>query len=122
MFRVWTHKVDAQHLIYWQGQCVCDALFCFQVFSSGSYVLPHHIIIVFPHSFFKVPQNVLNLFFNVLMQFPNNESFFLSYIICPKLGVYSFVISIYVKIQTPSIKRKDTFLESNECQVCSGRM
>ncbi len=74
--RVWTHKVDAQHLIYWQGHCVCDALFCFQVFSSCSYVFPYHIIIVIPHSFFKVPQNVLNLLFYLLMQFPNIESFF----------------------------------------------
>jgi hypothetical protein len=23
---VWTQLVDVQHLIYWQGQCVCDAL------------------------------------------------------------------------------------------------
>ncbi len=28
VFRVWTQLVDAQHLIYWQGHCVCDALFC----------------------------------------------------------------------------------------------
>ncbi len=27
VFRVWTQSVDVQHLIYWQGQCVCDALF-----------------------------------------------------------------------------------------------
>jgi hypothetical protein len=28
VFRVWTQLVDVQHhLIYWQGQCVCDALF-----------------------------------------------------------------------------------------------
>ncbi len=27
VFRVWTQYVDVQHLIYWQGQCVCDALF-----------------------------------------------------------------------------------------------
>ncbi len=24
VFRVWTQKVDVQHLIYWQGQRVCD--------------------------------------------------------------------------------------------------
>jgi uncharacterized protein YybS (DUF2232 family) len=28
MFRLWTQEIDVQHLIYWQGQCVCDALFC----------------------------------------------------------------------------------------------
>jgi hypothetical protein len=28
VFRVWTQYVDVQHLAYWQGQCVCDALFC----------------------------------------------------------------------------------------------
>ncbi len=27
VFRVWTQSVDVQHLIYWQGQRVCDALF-----------------------------------------------------------------------------------------------
>ncbi len=27
VFRVWTQFVDVQHLIYWQGQRVCDALF-----------------------------------------------------------------------------------------------
>jgi hypothetical protein len=26
VFTVWTQKVDVQHLIYWQGQRVCDAL------------------------------------------------------------------------------------------------
>jgi len=26
VFRVWTQEVDVQHLIYWQGQPVCDAL------------------------------------------------------------------------------------------------
>jgi len=27
VWRVWTQKVDVQHLTYWQGQRVCDALF-----------------------------------------------------------------------------------------------
>ncbi len=27
VFRVWTQYADVQHLIYWQGQHVCDALF-----------------------------------------------------------------------------------------------
>ncbi len=27
VFRVWTQYVDVQHLIYWQGQPVCNALF-----------------------------------------------------------------------------------------------
>jgi hypothetical protein len=27
VFRVWTQWVHVQHLIYWQGQRVCDALF-----------------------------------------------------------------------------------------------
>ncbi len=27
VFRVWTQLVDVQHLIYWQGQRVCNALF-----------------------------------------------------------------------------------------------
>ncbi len=27
VFRMWTQQVDVQHFIYWQGQCVCDALF-----------------------------------------------------------------------------------------------
>jgi hypothetical protein len=27
VFRVWTQYVDVQHLMYWQGQRVCDALF-----------------------------------------------------------------------------------------------
>jgi hypothetical protein len=27
VFRVWTQYVDVQHLIYWHGQRVCDALF-----------------------------------------------------------------------------------------------
>lgn len=27
VFRVWTQQLDVQHLIYWQGQRVCDALF-----------------------------------------------------------------------------------------------
>jgi hypothetical protein len=27
VFRVWTQEADVQHLIYWQGQSVCDALF-----------------------------------------------------------------------------------------------
>jgi len=27
LFRVWTQQVDVQHLIYWQGECVCDAFF-----------------------------------------------------------------------------------------------
>ncbi len=27
VFQVWTQLVDVQHLIYWQGQRVCDALF-----------------------------------------------------------------------------------------------
>jgi hypothetical protein len=26
VFRVWTQYIDVEHLIYWQGQCVCDAL------------------------------------------------------------------------------------------------
>jgi hypothetical protein len=26
VFRVWTQHVDAQHVIYWQGQHVCDAV------------------------------------------------------------------------------------------------
>ncbi len=26
VFRVCTRWVDVQHLIYWQGECVCDAL------------------------------------------------------------------------------------------------
>jgi hypothetical protein len=25
VFRVWTQHVDVPHIIYWQGQCVCDA-------------------------------------------------------------------------------------------------
>jgi hypothetical protein len=25
--KLWTQEVHVQHLIYWQGQCVCDALF-----------------------------------------------------------------------------------------------
>ncbi len=29
--RVWTQQVDVQHFIYWQGQCVCDALFDYDV-------------------------------------------------------------------------------------------
>jgi hypothetical protein len=31
VFRVWTHLIDVQHLIYWQGQWVCDALFFIQL-------------------------------------------------------------------------------------------
>jgi hypothetical protein len=26
---VWTQYIDVQQIIYWQGQCVCDALFFF---------------------------------------------------------------------------------------------
>ncbi len=39
MFGVWTQLVDIQHLIYWQGQCVCDALFCL---AESLRDLPHH--------------------------------------------------------------------------------
>jgi hypothetical protein len=28
VFRLWTQEIEVQHLIYWQGQCVWDALFC----------------------------------------------------------------------------------------------
>jgi hypothetical protein len=31
VFKEWTQYFDAQHLIYWQGQHVCDALFWFSV-------------------------------------------------------------------------------------------
>jgi len=35
VFRVWTRYVDVQHLIYWQGQGVCDAFFCLCTNVSG---------------------------------------------------------------------------------------
>ncbi len=34
VFRVWTQYVDVQHLMYWQGQLVCDALF----YSTNIYI------------------------------------------------------------------------------------
>jgi len=27
VFRMWTQYIDVQHLIYWQGHCVCDVFF-----------------------------------------------------------------------------------------------
>jgi hypothetical protein len=35
VFKVWTQYVHVQHLIYWQGQRVCDALFA----TTCSYVV-----------------------------------------------------------------------------------
>jgi hypothetical protein len=37
---VWAQKVDVQHLIYWQGQRVCDALFFFVFLVDGFSSLP----------------------------------------------------------------------------------
>jgi len=35
---VWAQKVDVQHLIYWQGQCVCDAcVLSTQIIQEPSY-------------------------------------------------------------------------------------
>ncbi len=35
VFTMWTQQVDVQHLIYWQGHHVCDALF-YQRTKTGS--------------------------------------------------------------------------------------
>ncbi len=41
VFRVWTQQVDVQHLIYWQGKRVCDALFSISLSLSLSQ-MPYH--------------------------------------------------------------------------------
>jgi len=42
VFGVWTQWVDVQHIIYWHGQCVCDALFLIKIISC----FPKTIIIL----------------------------------------------------------------------------
>jgi hypothetical protein len=51
VFRLWTQEVDVQHLIYWQGQRVCDALFCFILSVEISQTtLLHAMLLVFSES------------------------------------------------------------------------
>jgi hypothetical protein len=41
VFRVWTQYIDVEHLIYWQGQCVCDALLDIEIDIVGGWKCLH---------------------------------------------------------------------------------
>jgi len=41
VFRVWTQYIDVEHLIYWQGQRVCDALLDIEIDIVGGWKCLH---------------------------------------------------------------------------------
>jgi hypothetical protein len=41
VFRVWTQYIDVEHLIYWQGQRVCDALLDIEIDIVGGWKSLH---------------------------------------------------------------------------------
>ncbi len=79
VFRVWIQYIDVENLIYWQGQCVCDALLdkvggwkCLHImgffnllhlFGSTQVLTVEHVQVSI-EIFYKPPVKRLELIFN----------------------------------------------------------